>query len=264
MTDCCEQGEGPPLMLLHGLGGSWHIWKPVIPLLEVRYRIYAPTLPGHLGGTGWPRDRAVNVDNLVGLVIEDLARKGWDRPHIAGNSLGGWIALELLRQQAARSVTALSPAGSWQTADQYASVARSFRIVYALMPLIRGVASPFLRSPAFRRAINAQAMEHGDRMAPADVATALNALSGAKILPALLSAMRHDGSIKPLSAEDVPVTIAWAENDQVIPFETFGTTMVSRITGARVTTLKGCGHVPMYDDPDQVAATVMETAKPRA
>lgn len=259
MSDAYEGGAGPPLVLLHGIGGSWHIWKPVIPLLEPHHQVFAPTLPGHRGGPKWPLDRPTTISALAELLHEELAARGLARSHIAGNSLGGWLALELLRRGGASSVTALSPAGAWRGERDYMAVARPFRIAHAAMPVVLRMARPLLRFARFRRMLNAQAMNNGDRMTPEEALGAMQAIAGASIIPGLLASMRTDGPIRPLDAGEAPVTIAWCADDGVIPFATYGEPMLEAVAGALAVTLRAVGHVPMYDDPAQVADVILAT-----
>jgi len=265
--DCYEGGEGSPLVLLHGLSASWHVWRPLLSILERQHRVFAPTLPGHPGGAPWPAEREANLDAIVDLLAEDLAQRKIDRPHIAGNSLGGLLALELARRGIAASVTALSPAGAWRSDRDYLAVARPFRIAHALMPLMIAAARPLLRFSGVRRALNAQAMVHGDRVPAGEVLRAMQSMAGTSILPQLLTSMQRDGPIKPLAVNEIPVTIAWCEYDRVIPFETYGAPMLEKVPGAQAETVKGAGHVPMYDEPQQVAdmilATVSKAGGPR-
>jgi pimeloyl-ACP methyl ester carboxylesterase len=257
--DCYQGGEGPPLVLLHGLSGSWHVWRPLLSILERHHRVFAPTLPGHPGGTPWPAEREANLAAIVDMVAEDLAQRKIDRPHIAGNSLGGLLALELARRGIAASVTALSPAGAWRNDRDYQAVARPFRIAHALMPLMITAARPLLRFASVRRALNAQAMVHGDRVPADEVLRAMQSMAGTTILPQLLTTMQRDGPIKPLAVTGIPVTIAWCEFDRVIPFETYGAPMLEKVPGARAETVKGAGHVPMFDEPQQVADMILST-----
>lgn len=254
-----EGGTGSVLLLLHGLGGTWHIWKPVLPLLEARHRVLALTLPGHFGGPSLPADVEPSVDSLADALVEDLRRRGIERAHIAGNSLGGWLALELARRGHALSVTALSPAGGWCTDKDYRAVARPFRIVFALMALLIVLTALFLRFDFVRRALNKQAMRHGHRMSALECRGAMQSLGKTLILPRLLASMGRLGPIKPFAVADVPVRIAWGEHDLVIPFERYGKPVLEAVSGAESLTLNGVGHVPMYDDPELVAEVILET-----
>jgi pimeloyl-ACP methyl ester carboxylesterase len=259
MTDCYEAGEGPPLVLLHGLGGSWHVWQPVLPMLERQHRVIAPTLPGHPGGVLWPTGQEPTLHAIADMLAQDFSERKIDRPHIAGNSLGGLLALELARRGIAASVTAFSPAGAWRNDRDYQAVARPFHMVHALMPLFIAAARPLLGFAGVRRALNAQGMEHGDRVPAGEVLRAMRSMGGTKILPQLLTAMRRDGPIKPLAVAAIPVTIAWCEHDRVIPFESYGAPMLEAVPGAQAETVKGAGHVPMYDEPRQVADMILAT-----
>ncbi len=254
-----ESGTGSTLLLLHGLGGTWHIWKPVLDLLSARHRVVALTLPGHLGGPALPDGVEPSVDALADVLEQDLRARGIDNPHVAGNSLGGWLALELARRGVARSVTALSPAGGWTTPEAYRRVETPFRRVFALIAVLIFLTAWLLRFAGVRRALNKQAMMHGDRMPPDEFRGAMNSLRRTAMLPALLTSMRDKGGLRPLDAGSTPVTIAWCEHDQVIPYETYGKPMRDRVKGAQHLIVKGVGHVPMYDDPQQVAEVILQT-----
>ena len=108
-----RRGEGPPLLLMHGLGSSLRIWDPVRPLLEKRMDVIALDLPGH-GGSPAPLPQASSPKALTLTVAAFLDRLGIQTAHLAGDSLGGWLALELAKIGRARSVTALSWAGLWR------------------------------------------------------------------------------------------------------------------------------------------------------
>ena len=254
-------GPGPALLLLHGLGGTWHIWKPVLKLLETRYRVIATTLPGHDGGPAYAGEGDATVAGIAEQLIESLHARGIRQAHVAGNSLGGWLSLELARRGFALSVVALSPAGGWTTAADYRAVARPFRIIYALMPLILLLCGLFLGFAGFRRLLGRKTMEHAERMPQQDFRDSLRAMANTRILPGLLRAMGTHGPIAPMNAP-VPIRIAWSECDAVIPFERYGKPMLERIAGASGSVVRGVGHVPMYDDPQQVAEQILQIAAP--
>ena len=125
-------GDKPVLLLLHGIGGTWSIWTPVIALLESRFRIVAPTLPGHHGGPAYAGQGPATVAGIAEQLLAMLHARGIHAAHVAGNSLGGWLSMELARRGFARSVVALSPAGGWRTLADYQAIAREFRIGFVL------------------------------------------------------------------------------------------------------------------------------------
>ncbi len=260
-TPCHIEGGGEPLVLINGLGGTWHVWKPVIPLLARKHKVYALTLPGHLDGPQFAPGVEPSVGTMADRLAEELTERGIDKAHLVGNSMGGLMALELARRGRALSVTALSPAGAWKEKSDFRKVARQFRVVFALMWLLILLSTLFLRFARVRKALNAQAMEHGDRMPEPEIRRAMTSLRRTHILPALLSSIDRDGMIQPFNAGEVPIRIAWCEHDKVIPFETFGRPMLQAVGGAEHVTIRGVGHVPMYDDPEQVTNVILSNTQ---
>jgi pimeloyl-ACP methyl ester carboxylesterase len=100
-------GSGPPLLLLHGITASFRVWEPVLPALEEHHEVFAPTLAGHYGAAALHDGVLANVESLTDRLEERLDELEIARPHVVGNSLGGWLALELPRRGRASSVVAL-------------------------------------------------------------------------------------------------------------------------------------------------------------
>ena len=98
-------GSGEPLVLIHGIGSRWQMWEPVIPLLQPHRDVIALDLPGFAQSPPPPPGTPPGIDSLVRLVAEFFPSLGIERPHVAGNSLGGWIALELAKRGLVRSAT---------------------------------------------------------------------------------------------------------------------------------------------------------------
>ncbi|OKJ94996.1 hypothetical protein AMK26_30695 [Streptomyces sp. CB03234] len=123
-----RQGDGEPLVLLHGVGDDRRVWGAVAPLITGRETI-AMDLPGF--GQSPDLDPAVprDLDAAVAWMGALFAALGVERPHVAGHSLGGLIALRLAQAGRVRSVTALAPAGFWNGAER--------RYAYAVLALAR-------------------------------------------------------------------------------------------------------------------------------
>ena len=86
-----------PLLLIHGLGGTRTVWEPVIPLLEGEREVHAIDMPGFGSAPPLPPEVEPTAANLARAVHEECARNGVERPHVAGNSLGGWVGREMGR-----------------------------------------------------------------------------------------------------------------------------------------------------------------------
>src|ERR1700732_5129614 len=131
-----HHGEtGPPLLLLHGIGAIWRAWSPVLPYLEPYHEVIVPTLHGHAGGPPLNSEVVPSVEALVDGIEAELDRMGLEKVHIAGNSLGGWIGIELARRGRAQSLVLLSPAGAWRSARRLKGASVGGR--YALNALAR-------------------------------------------------------------------------------------------------------------------------------
>jgi pimeloyl-ACP methyl ester carboxylesterase len=261
LGDAYDGGRGSPLVLLHGLTGTWHIWKPVIALLEPHHRVICVTLPGHSRGPRLPAGVEPTIASMADAVIANLRERGLVSAHIAGNSIGGWLALGLARRGFAQSVVAFSPAGGWRTAKDYRDVSMAFRVFYFLMPLVLLLTAAFMGLPGLRRALGKQTMEHGDRIPAAEFLASLLAFTRTRVLLPLLNSMGRDGPYQSLSVAGVPIRIAWSGCDRVIPYERYGAAMLERTPQAERVTIAGVGHVPMYDDPQRVADCILEVTQ---
>src|SRR4051794_37523494 len=119
-------GSGEPLVLIHGVGSQWQVWQPVIPALERERDVIALDLPGFGDSPSLPIGVVPNAAALADAVAGFLDSLGIERPVIGGNSLGGWIALELAARGRARAVVGVSPAGF---AEGWEQVAGRFQLM---------------------------------------------------------------------------------------------------------------------------------------
>ncbi len=109
-------GSGPPLVCLHGFMDTWRTWEIVLPELERRHDVLALTLAGHTGGP--PIEGEISVGVIVDAVERTMDEAGFEIAHIVGDSLGGYVALELASRGRAATVVALAPAGGWAKGDE--------------------------------------------------------------------------------------------------------------------------------------------------
>jgi pimeloyl-ACP methyl ester carboxylesterase len=251
-------GSGSPLVLLHGLTGSWRIWRPTLALLTPRHDVFVPTIAGHNGG---PRlQGAVTVDAMADALEQTLNDAGIRTAHLAGNSLGGWLALELACRGRARSVTALSPAGGWATPRDLRRVRRMFLTADRFTPRLVPHLDWAIRRPRARRLLLRQVMERGDRIPAPDAVELFDDYANCTIVEQLLATLHFDGGFRAQMAHvEVPIRIAWGDRDRTIPFERYGRPLLTTVPRAERVVLAGVGHVPMYDDPALVADTILET-----
>jgi len=238
------RGTGPPLVLLHPLGGDRRVWDPVLESLAAARTVITVDLPGF--GESPPLRETPTPAALAGAVDRFLAGLDLDRPHVAGNSLGGWVALELALAGRARSVSAIAPAGLWGgPLVPKPSVAR------ILAGAMRPVLPLLVATPAGRRALLGGVMVHPGTVPASAAAHIVRAYASSPAFVATNNAMRA-GHFDGLARIEVPVTLGWPDHDRLVSRPD----RLPRQVRNRV--LLGCGHLPMWDAPDQVTRFLLE------
>lgn len=242
-------------MLIHGIGSRWQVWLPVLERLERQREVIALDLPGFGLSSMPPAQTPAGASSLARLLCAFFDAHGLERPHVAGNSLGGWVALELARRGRARSVTVLSPAGFHTQAEGIFLLA-SLKLARAAARVARPDLARLMASERVRRAALFQLIGRPERMSPFDAAENSRALADAlwfdETLDAIVRERFHGGEPLP-----VPVTVAWGEHDRLL-LRRQAVRALHQLPGARLLTLKGCGHVPTYDDPPTVAGVLLD------
>jgi pimeloyl-ACP methyl ester carboxylesterase len=240
-------GEGPPLVLLHGIGLDRATWDPVLPILAREREVFAVDLPGF--GASPPLGQPPSVPALA----EAVEALGLDRPHVAGNSLGGGIALEMGRRGSARSVCAISPIGF--AAGREGVYARGMlRTVHTMARAIDPFAEAAYAGPVRRTALAALIFARPWRITPAAGAHMNHTTAQAPGWDATLPEVTSWRPVMPECA----TTIAWGERDRLLIASRQAPRAQRWLPDARHVALRGCGHVPMWDDPEQVARVILD------
>jgi pimeloyl-ACP methyl ester carboxylesterase len=257
-----REGSGPPLVLLHGIGHHWQTWRPVITLLAEEFDVIACDSPGF----GRSAPLAPGVEPTIRAYVDAFERffgeLGLDHPHVAGNSMGGAIALELARRRAVGSACALSPAGFWTDAERrFCQI--SLGALAGLPKPIRPALIALARTGFGRAVLFAQLYGWPSRL-PGDEAAAT--LADAWAAPAFSGALAAFDSYRfgePQELRAVPVTVAWGARDRLLLYGRQAPRARAMLPWARHVTL-GAGHVPFFDDPAAVAEVIRATARERA
>ena len=243
-----RRGSGPPLVLIPPLGGDRHVWDPVLDRLAAERDVIAVDLPGFGKSPPFSNGHAPTAATLAGTV-HDLARSlGIERPHVAGNSLGGWVALELAASDRARSVTAIAPAGLWARAlrPRPSPARTAARAALPVLPLV-------LASDRARRLALAGTVAHPERVPRREAVRLVRTYAAAPGYDGANAAMRA-GRFEGFERIRVPLTLAWPDRDRLV-------TRPKRLPpAARNVVLRDCGHLPMWDDPEQVADVLLEAS----
>jgi pimeloyl-ACP methyl ester carboxylesterase len=261
MLACERHGAGEPLVLVHGVTHRRQAWYPVLERLAAEREVILVDLPGHGQSPPLADDARPVAQVLRDEFTAFLAEQGLDRPHVAGNSLGGRIALEAGARGDARSVTALSPAGFWPSERSFAYTRRLFTSAAQVTDRLGPRADRLVRTRAGRRFVYSLLMAHPTRVSPDQALGDLRAFEYAR--PALRRLLAEATPFTEPIPDDVPVTIAWAACDLVLPP---AQALIARrvLPQAHHVMLPGVGHVPMWDDPEAVARVLLEGSCPVA
>ena len=255
-----RRGSGPPLVLLHGVGHRRQAWDAVLYRLTPHRDVIAVDLPGHGESPPLPASATPVLSAMLDQVIALFDELGLDRPHIAGNSLGGRLALEAAVVRRASSVTALSPAGFWRS-DRDAQYARAvFRVMEALGAILQPRAATLSRSTAGRALVYSVVISRPSRMSPEQARGDMAAFMAAR--PAMHLVLAQMTQFSGTVPAGIPVTVAWGTKDRLLPPRQVLVAKAA-LPQARFLPLRGCGHVPMTDDPALVADVVLQGSSRR-
>lgn len=251
-------GRGEPLLLLHGIGHHRQAWDPVLDVLATERDVIAVDLPGFGASPALPEGLSYDLPTTAAVFGAFCEALELDRPHVAGNSLGGLMALELAREKLVRSVTALSPAGFWSQAERrYAfGVLLTMRQIARRMPL--PLVEKLARTAAGRTALTSTIYARPGRRSPEAVVAETLALINA---PGFDDTLRAGTSVR--FTDDLPgtpVTVAWGTQDRLL-LRRQGVRAKRLMPRSRLVRLPGCGHCPMNDDPALVARVILDGSR---
>jgi len=249
-------GSGPPLVLIHGFTDTWRSWELVLPTLERSHDVLAPTLPGHAGGP--PLPDPIDESVMADAVERAMDEAGFETAHIAGNSLGGYVTLQLAARGRASSAVALAPAGGW--AENDASYSEMLDLQSSLLELTKAAAP--------HAAALLSTME-GRRRATELIATNFEHIPVELLTHQLMGvASCHDGRRMieygrtqawdlDTAAIDCPVRIVWGTDDRLLPWPSAAERYRRTLPQADWVELEGIGHCPQLDVPVETAQLIL-------
>ncbi|HEX5147413.1 MAG TPA: alpha/beta fold hydrolase [Conexibacter sp.] len=249
-------GSGPPLLCLHGFTDTWRTWELVLPALEREREVLAPTLAGHAGGP--PIGGPLPVETIADAVERARDAAGWETVDVAGNSLGGYVALQLAARGRARSVVALAPAGGWVYGDDsYKDPLAYFTSMQKLLRDAAQHADAIAATEQGRRRATLMTAERFEHIPAELVAHQIRGAAGCTAAGALVELAQHDGW--PLDAERIacPVRIVWGTEDKLLRWPGAAARFRERLPHADRVELDGVGHCPQLDVPLEAAQLIL-------
>jgi pimeloyl-ACP methyl ester carboxylesterase len=250
-------GQGPDVLLLHGLGSTRASLFETAAALSSRYRIHAPDLPG-FGSSSKPALGSYNARWFANTILGLLDQLDIPRAHIVGNSMGGRVAIEvgLIAPERVAALGLLCPAVAWLRRGLH-PIVRLLRPELGLLP------------HGFRRSMVASqfsSMLHDrDALDPAvsdlmvDEFRRIYQSAGARY--AFLASARNiyleapfgrDGFYPRLSKLQPPAMFIWGSHDSLVP-AAFGRHVRKWLPGAQQLTIEACGHVPQVERAEETS-----------
>jgi pimeloyl-ACP methyl ester carboxylesterase len=236
-----------PLVCLHGFMESRRTWDLVIPALERAHDVLAPAFPGHVGG-------ALLDGELDDRLLADAVERAMDdagvlTAHITGNSLGGFVALQLAERGRTRSVTALAPAGGWPPGGGAPQPLLEFqRDLHASVRAAGAYAGTIAATPEGRRRATEMLTVEWEHIPPELVADLIAAAAASDAQPLIDYALRSDWPLD-FARIECPVRIVWGTEDRLLPWPSAAERFRRGLPHADWVELEGVGHTPQLDVP---------------
>jgi pimeloyl-ACP methyl ester carboxylesterase len=229
----------------------------VVPLLSDYHEVFTPNALGHRGGPT-VRHRPATIWDVVDAAETYLDEQGLSQPHLAGNSMGGFVALELARRGRAATACAISPGVFWSTGDgTRPHASKALRTLVHLCRVSRPTA-PLIFKSSFARRTSLRFLacaRYGDRIPASQFVEIVDSILACTVGDEVFSA--DEQQFVALHTAPCPVTVAWAEKDSLLPLHPCGAIACERLPAATFEILPDVGHVPMVDDPKMVARTIL-------
>lgn len=250
-------GSGEPLVLLHGFTDTWRSWDLVRPTLEARYEVFAPTLAGHAGGPALPDE--LTHDSIPDALERTLDEAGIETAHIVGNSLGGFVALQLAARGRAKSVVALAPAGGWaeQGEPDFRETLAQFAQMQELVKAAVPHADAIVATPEGRRTATEWVVANYEHI-PADLIA--HQMRGAAECPGaarLMEFAEREGWLLEVEKIECPVRIVWGTDDRVLRPPAEARYRDGWVPQAEWVELDGIGHMPQLDVPTETSGLIL-------
>lgn len=245
-----RHGSGEPLVLIHGLGATRRVWEPQIEGLAAERDVIALDMPGFGATPKLPKGTPATASNMGAAISDFLGTLGIERPHVAGNSLGGWVSLEIAKAGRAASACLISPAGMWKRPLGPRAV-NTRGLAKLAKPFVLGLTA----HEGSRASMLGTVVGHPDRVPPDIARRIIGDWIDAPGYSDANAQMRKHVFEDPEQVK-CPVTIGWGELDRLVAPPRPERTP----PGARYVVLKGCGHTPNWDRPELITEFLLESS----
>jgi pimeloyl-ACP methyl ester carboxylesterase len=252
-----RRGQGRPLLLVHGLGGSWRSWQPILNGLATEREVLALDLPGF--GETPPLAREVSIGTLADSVTEFVTDHKLVGVDAVGSSMGARLVLELARRGVLGAVVSLDPGGFWEGWQRHFFYG-SIRASIALVRLLQPVMPRLVKSALFRMLLFAQFSAHPWRLPPAVMLDEMRSYAASPSFDELLYQLAYGETQQgaPLGSIRSPLVIGWGRRDRVC-FRSQAKRALQLFPDARLHWFNHCGHFPQWDVPEETVRLILDS-----
>jgi pimeloyl-ACP methyl ester carboxylesterase len=252
-----RRGAGKPLLLIHGLGGSWRSWQTILDELALERDVIAVDLPGF--GDTLPLDGEVSIATLSDAVTSFVNENNLTGVDAVGSSMGARLVLELARRGGVLGgVVSLDPGGfwqGWQIPAFYHSINLSIKLVRALQPVMPQIT----RSAIGRTLLFAQFSARPWRIAPKVALDEMRAFAESPSFDELLYNLAYGEKQKGAPKDSIkhPLVIGWGKRDRVC-FPSQAKRALELFPDAKLHWFERCGHFPQWDRPQETVRLILD------
>ena len=257
-----RRGAGKPLLLIHGIGGSWRSWNTIIDDLALEREVIAVDLPGH-GDTPKLAGKTT-IASLSDAVTEFLDENNLTGVDVVGSSMGARLVLELARRGGVvGGIVSLDPGGfwqSWQVPFFYHTVNLSVKLVRALQPVMPQIS----RSAIGRTLLLAQFSARPWRLSPEIVLDEMRSFAESPVFDELLYNLAYGEEQKgaPKNSIKKPLIIGWGKRDRVC-LSSQSKLALEKFPDAQLYWFDRCGHFQQWDSPAETVRLILGSTHSR-
>lgn len=243
-----DYGEGPALLLVHGLGGSWQAWLENIGALAAEHRVIAVDLPGFGNSDALPPPAEMASHSAA--LAELIEHLGLERTAVVAHSMGGLIGVRLAvdRPDLVDRLVLVNAGGIRMTAVRLALVVRSFAIFKALVGRPAALRA-ITRRPRLRRAVLWAMVADPRAVDPRYLAETVPLWAAPGFTGALAAGAREVVRTRPGDVR-CPVLLVWGDRDRILPIAA-ARALAAELPDARLEVIEGVGHCPMFEAADR-------------
>lgn len=247
-----DLGEGPPLVFVHGLSGSWPNWLEQLPVFAQRRRVIAMDLPG-FGHSPMPAER-ITISGYARILDDLFGTLGLDAATLVGNSMGGFISAELaiafperVERLVLVSAAGISTHGRGDVERVVPSLRRVERVLAAYTAWMAARSDTVARRPGLRNATFGLVTRHPSRLDAALVAEQLRGAGKPGFMQALQANLEYPIRER-LGEIACPTLIVWGDEDRLITVRD-ADVFEQLIPSSRKVIFENTGHMAMLERP---------------